>query len=85
MYMGASIGALLVYKGYIMKYIDSTVKKGIRKAILAGAESKGIDLSKIMTSNVESKLDSLVQAIIDDAGYVELTKIGLKVVLNENR
>lgn len=58
--------------------IDMKAKRVAKGLLLKTAGDNGFDLNPLMTCNVESKLDDLLQAIIDDVGYLELVKLGFK-------
>ena len=61
----------------IRSVADNAVKKKVKKLIVEGAGSKGLNLDELMTDNIEAKLDDLLQAILDDVGYIKLVKLGL--------
>lgn len=61
----------------IRSVADNAVKKKVKKLIVEGAGSNGLNLDDLMTDNIEAKLDDLLQAILDDVGYIKLVKLGL--------
>ena len=62
----------------IKKAIDRKAKAKVNKIILKLAAENGVDLASHMTPNIQVRLDDLLQSIIDDVGYIELAKMGLK-------
>ena len=63
----------------VKNFIDNKAKENVKKLILNAAAEKGLDLEELMTNNIDEKLDVLMQAIIDDIGYVKLIKMGIKI------
>lgn len=74
-------GAFYYLKVYnmIKSMADKIAKKKAKNFMLKAAADKGFNLEDKMTSNIEDKLDALMQAIIDDVGYAEMAKMGLKL------
>ena len=58
--------------------IDKKAKAKAREFLLKGAKDKGFDLEELATDNINEKLDALMQAVIDDIGYIKLAKMGIK-------
>ncbi|CAL9962294.1 hypothetical protein VPHD148_0068 [Vibrio phage D148] len=58
---------------------DKAAKKKAKEFMLKAAADKGFDLEDKMTPNIDDKLDALMQAIIDDVGYKNMAKMGLKL------
>lgn len=63
----------------IKSVADRIAKKKAKEFMLKAAADNGFDLEEKMTDNIEEKLDALMQAIIDDVGYTEMAKMGLKL------
>lgn len=63
----------------IKSVADRIAKKKAKEFMLKAAADNGFDLEEKMTDNIEEKLDALMQAIIDDVGYAEMAKMGLKL------
>lgn len=57
---------------------DKIAKKKAREFMLRAAKDNGFDLESLLTENIDDKLDGLLQAIIDDVGYIKLAKMGIK-------
>lgn len=62
----------------LKSYADKKAKQKAREFMLKAAKDNGFDLESLMTDNINDNLDSLLQAIIDDVGYVKLAKMGVK-------
>lgn len=59
--------------------IDKVAKKKARDIMLKAAAEEGFDVASRMTPAIDQKLDELLQTIIDEIGYTELAKMGIKL------
>lgn len=57
---------------------DRMAKKKARAFMLKAAADNGFDLESLLTDKIDGKLDELLQAIIDDVGYIKLASMGIK-------
>lgn len=58
--------------------MDQIAKNKVRSVIVDALTERGLDAH--MTNNIEEKMDDLIQALIDDIGYIKLAKIAAENV-----